>query len=166
MNETWHTRVQTYVDELEQTAKTIDTILTQTRVDTTEVSAAGVEQSLGPLQAALIELEEKIAQREALLRDSDAPVRGLSLTEKLRGTLEIEDERLARRCEAVANLMANAHQRAVSLFVCQYHLADFSTEIVRLLTGSDMPSTYQSPTSEQSGRGKPDVGGGLFNEAA
>jgi hypothetical protein len=161
MSETWHTRVRVYVDQLEQISKAIESILEQTKVETTEVDTDQVEQSTVRLEHALAELEERIAQRESLLKARDAPVAGLTLTEKLKSTLHIDDAHLARRCEDVAAMIASTNQRAVALFVCQYHLSEFSTEVVRLLSGNSIQSTYGPSSSIHAG-----TSGSLFNESA
>jgi hypothetical protein len=161
MSDTWRTKVATYVDQLEEIAKSIDSILEQTQIDTLQVKCEQVDQSTSQLQQALIRLEEKIAQREGLLKAPDAPQQGLSLTEKLKGTRHIDDARLARRCEQLAALIASTNDRAIALFVCQYHLADCSSEIVRLISGNTAPATY-----DPSRRTPTRTSGGLFNESA
>lgn len=161
MSESWRRHVSIYVDQLEEVARSIDEILTQTQVDTTQANSEQVDQSRIRLQQALARLEEKVAQREDLLKSSDAPESGISLTEKLKSTRHIEDARLATRCEQVADLIASTNDRAVALFVCQFHLAQFSNEIVRLISGNTFPETYG-----QSQSNPPRSGGGLFNESA
>ena len=161
MSDRWRTQVATYVDQLEEIANSIDSILAQTLIDTTQVECEQVDQSTTQLQEALIRLEEKIAQRDELLKSPDAPQQGISLTEKLKGTRNIDDARLARRCEQVAALIASTNDRAISLFVCQYHLAECSGDIVRLMSGNTLPATY-----DPSQRHPPRASGGLFNESA
>ncbi len=159
----WFERVEAYLDELERTATTIDMILDETRVYTVNVQGGKVSESTRQLQENLVKLEEMIAQRELLLRDPDAPQRGLTLSTKLLGTLRIEDARLAKRCRELSATIEMAHTRAVSLFVCQYHLADLTTDLVLTLTRTSAPQTYQSSaTAKVPIKG----GGGLFNEAA
>lgn len=157
----WNVRVASYLDGLEETLTSIDQILRQTNIDTSNVDAAAVQEALQPLVHALTQLEEKVAHRETLLRAEDAPGHGMNLKEKLQSTLSVEDGRLAGRCEQLAEMMADVHAQAISIFVCQYHLADLSGEIIRLMTGSGVPPTYQAtePTN-------PRMGGGLFNESA
>lgn len=161
MSDSWRTHVATYVDQLEEIAQTIDAILAQSKVDTTQGDSHQVDRSTDRLQQALIRLEGKIAQREQLLKSPDAPPSGLSLTEKLRETRNIDDARLAQRCEQVADLIAGANNRAIALFVCQYHLAECSSEIVRLISGNTPPATY-GPNPGNTQR----TSGGLFNESA
>ncbi|QDT06204.1 hypothetical protein K227x_46120 [Rubripirellula lacrimiformis] len=159
---TWSNRVERYLNELEETANTIDLILDQTRVQTVAVQPGQIDESTRQLQAALAVLEEKIAEREELLRDPDAPPSGLTLTKKLMSSLKIEDARLALRCRDLASTIELAHTRAVSLFVCQFHLSNLTTELVQTLTGATAPQTYPSPNGEKA----PSSGGGLFDEAA
>ncbi len=159
----WAQRVETYLDELEQTANAIDVILDDTRIQTIGVRVGEVDQSTRELQAALEDLESKITQREELLRDPDSPPDGLTLSAKLLGSHRIEDARLAMRCRQLAATIEMTHTRAVSLFVCQFHLAGLTTDLVRTLTRTDGPQTYQSA---KKGDAKAKSGGGLFDEAA
>ena len=54
----------------------------------------------------------------------------------------------------------NFSRRSVAIFVCQYHLSNLTTDLVRLMTGADQPATYGVVESTQ-----PSPPGGLFNEA-
>lgn len=162
----WADRVETYLDELELCANTIDMILDETRVQAVAVEAGKVDQSTLHLQETLATLESKIAEREALLRDPEAPPEGLTLVAKLRSSLHVDDERLARRCQQIAESIEMTHTRAVSLFVCQYNLADLTSNLVRIMTRTDTPQTYSpSQSSPKKFRSK-STGGGLFDEAA
>ncbi|TWU59846.1 hypothetical protein Poly51_01190 [Rubripirellula tenax] len=159
----WTNRVETYLNELEQTAEIIDLILDETRVRTIGVQTDDVSESTRQLKDALADLETKIAEREDLLRDADAPPSGLTLTEKLAGSLRIEDARLASRCRDLAGTIQKTHTRAVSLFVCQYHLADLTTNLVGILSGASRLQTYRAINDTE----RPSkAGGGLFDEAA
>jgi hypothetical protein len=160
-NLSWNERVAAYVDELELTALEITSMLARTRVDTASMKAHEVQASLADLQDSLANLEVLIAARQDLLTADDAPGRGVSLSDVLSKTKVAEDLTLAKRCQAVGELIAHAHQQALSLFVCQFHLADFSGEIVRILVGASALSTYgRSATTPTSGSG------GLFDKAA
>ena len=159
MNSTpWHERVARYLDGLETVAEQISSSLESSKVDTIAGDPA-VAKSTDRLREALGELEKQIAAREALLKSADAPESGSTLTEKLKQCEAVGSDEVAARCQRVAESIAMANHRAVSLFVCQYHLADFGAEIIRLLSGADAPSTY-------GGSGQPSGGGTLFNEAA
>ena len=110
-----------------------------------------------------------VAQRESLLCDDDAPQRGASLAEKLRASVDFESHELASRCDLITRSLADSHHRAVSLFVCQFHLAELSNEIVGILSGTLASATYgpQGTTSQEPGTHARSAGGGggLFNEA-
>jgi hypothetical protein len=162
----WSNRVECYLDELEECANTIDLILDETRVHAVAVKGREVDESTRQLQASLTTLETKIAERETLLHDADAPPEGLTLIAKLRSTLHVDDERLARRCEQIAGTIELAHTRAVSLFVCQYHLADLTGNLVRIMTRTDKPQTYKAAGSSKKQDPQSSRGGGLFDEAA
>lgn len=160
----WNSRVAQYTDEMEAIAEKIDLILDDMRVGTSKVDAEEVAASTTQLEASLQELEDMVSNRDQLLRDPDAPPVGLTLTTKLKSTFRIEDARLAKRCTEVSQKIELTHQRAMALFVCQFHLSDLTTDIVKTLAGREQNSTYQNdgkPNESQSSGG-----GGLFDEAA
>ena len=161
MSDPWPTRVGIYVDQVEQLALTIELILDQTQLESAGGNSDSVQQSTTDLDHALIELEQKIAEREELLRASDAPVAGTTLAEKLQQTGLDRDAQLAKRCQQIADLVESTHSRAISIFVCQYHLSELSTELVRLVTGATLPATYGASNADSHLQG-----GGLFNESA
>ncbi len=155
----WHHRVSQYLDGLESVALEISSHLENSQVATVAGDPT-VQHSTDRLRDALAELEKKIAAREELLKAPNAPVGGSTLTDKLKRSDAAGSDEVAARCDRVAESIALANHRAVALFVCQYHLADFSAEIIRLLSGADAPATYGGSNSQPSG------GGTLFNEAA
>jgi hypothetical protein len=161
---TWTGRVEQYVETLDQLADKIDLILDETRVGTLGVKDGKINESTVQLQVALAELEEMVAKRDTLLRDVDAPTDGTTLTEKLKSTFHIDDARLARRCEEVSEKVQLTHQRAMSLFVCQFHLADLTSEILKTISGSAAPDTYKKDS--KGSKHRPTGQGGLFDEAA
>lgn len=160
----WMTRVESYVDSLGILSEKIDLILDDTRVGTIGVKDQQISESTVQLQLAMAELEEKVAQRESLLSDDDAPAVGTTLTEKLKSTFHIDDARLARRCEEVSKKVQMTHQRAMALFVCQFHLADITSDLLKTISGSTAPDTYKKASKGSAQR--PTGQGGLFDEAA
>ncbi|GAA5509338.1 hypothetical protein [Novipirellula caenicola] len=159
-NKTWANRVADYVDELEVVATNVQQLVANSRIQTKASAASEVAESGLELLEAVGRLETMVEQREQLLSDAQAPASGTTLIEKLRQSGEID---LADRSQSVAHIIATTHQAAVSLFVCQYHLASHSQEILRLLAGLDTPRTYRrSGSGEERERG----GGQLFNDAA
>lgn len=162
MTDSWPQRVAIYLDQIEQTAMAIELILEQTQLESPSEGADKVQQSTRDLEDALADLEQRIAEREDLLRAPDAPAAGATLEEKLSGTGVGQDAQLATRCQQIASLIDLTHHRAISLFVCQYHLSELSTEIVRLMVGANVPATYGESTHAASRAS----GGGLFNESA
>ncbi|MCC9642544.1 hypothetical protein LOC71_09680 [Rhodopirellula sp. JC740] len=162
---TWAQRVADYVDELVEITEAMDLILDETRVRTVNLKPDEVDESTQQLAAAITQLEAMVERRDTLLRDPEAPPTGLSLSEKLLSSRRIEDARLARRCGEAAEMIKTTHQRANALFVCQYHLTQFQSEMLDRLAGVASPATYGNPnakTGQQPKRG----GGELFNEAA
>jgi hypothetical protein len=165
MSKPWRNRVSAYLDRLEQIASTIESNLEQTHVDTAAADADQVERGISGFKTDLQELEMMIAQRQELLEADDAPARGTSLKEKLLSTYQPEDQGLAGRCQQVSRLIADVNAKAISLFVCQFHLSDLSAEILRLISGAS-PSTYTTSDREFPGQRRADQQGGLFNESA
>ena len=161
MSNAWPERVGIYVEQVEQIALTIELILDQTQLESSGGDSGKLQESTADLEQSLVKLEQKIAEREELLRDPDAPVRGVTLVEKLRGTGRDQDAQLAGRCEQIAGLIESTHHRAISSFVCQYHLSELSTELVRLMVGASLPATYGASIEANT-----PPGGGLFNESA
>ena len=161
MHDSWPQRVALYLDQLEQSAMAIELILEQTQLESTGDDSDKVQQSTRDLENALAQLEQRIAEREELLRAPDVPAAGATLEDKLRGTGIDQDAQLATRCQQIAGMIELTHHRAISIFVCQYHLSELSTEIVRLMVGASVPATYGESTSGASGTS----GGGLFNES-
>ena len=157
----WNLRVTTYLDGLSDVVATVDGILAQARVDASAVDRTAVEKSAADLQQSLLELEQQVAWREALIGAPDAPANGLTLTEKLRALGSDEDAALAARCDELAGRIAIVYQRSIAIFVCQFHLAELTTDLVRLLVGDDLPATYQPVPSKDFS-----VQGGLLNESA
>ena len=161
---TWTSQVENYVETLDQLAERIDLILDETRVGTLAVKDQQISESTVQLQVALAELEGMVAKRDDLLRLPDAPREGTTLTAKLKSTFHIDDARLAKRCEKVSHKIKLTHERAIALFVCQFHLADLTSDILNTISGSQTPDTYKKDSSGSQHRATGQ--GGLFDEAA
>lgn len=156
--EIWAGRVEAYMDQLQGLVDEIDSIIEQTSVDPGKLDPTNVQGSTENLREKLGELERKVADREELLRSDDAPSIGLTLYDKLSDSNEFE---LAERADRLADQISLTHQRAMSRFVCQFHLSNLTTDLVRILTGADAPATYGGPGTV------PIVPqGGLFNKSA
>ena len=161
MTNPWTSRVQEYVDELELAAGQIDRLLKQCRVDTESVKTAKVQVVMQQISEHLATLEELVARREALLEADDAPHRGHTLTDKLQ-SMAADHASLIERCEQVARLVADVNHRAVSLFVCQFHLAEFGNQLIRIVAGEETKGTYTvNGRDTETG-----PGGGLLNDVA
>ncbi|MAI34727.1 MAG: hypothetical protein CMM07_24055 [Rhodopirellula sp.] len=170
----WLNRVEAYLDDLEVAADELARQMKQMKVDQVPASkgdattsggidgslAVGVNAATERLASCLSELEGKVAHRERLLRAADAPESGLTLSEKLEAGREPRSRSLYRRCETISEMMADINNHALSLFVCQFHLANLTDDVVRLMAGVSEPTTYGDSR-------KPDkLGGNLFNESA
>jgi len=156
--ESWTGRVETYMDQLQDLVEEIDVILQQTNVESRGSDPATVQALTERLGERLVELVQKVAHRDELLRSEDAPSSGTTLTEKLD---DAEQNDLVDRAKEVAQRIKKVHERSMSLFVCQYHLSNLTTDLVRLLAGADQTTTYGG-----SGLASPVPQGGLFNESA
>ncbi len=156
--EIWAHRVETYMDQLQSLVDQVDVIFEQTNVDSSKLDPTNTEEATANLQEQLSSLEQKVADREELLRADDAPSGGLTLYDKLS---EVNEFDLAERADRLAEQISLTHQRAMSRFVCQFHLSNLTTDLVRILTGSDGPETYGGP-----GTASIVPQGGLFNESA
>ena len=164
-HQSWTQQVSDYVDDLVQITEAMDLILDETRVHTINLKPNEVDESTAKLAQTISQLEAMVERREALLHAPEAPAEGLSLSEKLLATRRIEDARLARRCGEATEQIKTTHQRANALFVCQYHLSRFQSEMLDRLAGVAAPPTYEKPNAK--GGQKQNRGGGeLFNEAA
>lgn len=163
MEPSWLDRVVRYLDEVESVARQLDQALQQTSLMASRWDAGGVGQGNASLSESVVALETKVAERDELLHADDAPTNGMSLTEKVLRAGHPESDVIGSRCREVASTIATVNQRAVSLFVVQFHLWQFSLELVRLLTGQNAPQTYSDPNRHEK---KFEVGGGLFDEAA
>ena len=141
MGNQWPQRVASYLDRMEQIAATLESILDQTPLESPSDDAGKVQESTKDLEQALLELEQRVAEREELLRAPDAPQAGATLEEKLLGTGDASDAQLAVRCQRIAAQIELTHHQAISIFVCQYHLAELSTGLVRLMVGATAPAT-------------------------
>ena len=82
MSNGWPERVRIYVDQIEQIALTIELILDQTQLESSAGDSGKVQESAVDLEQSLIGLEQKVAEREELLRSPDAPANGVNLAEK------------------------------------------------------------------------------------
>lgn len=170
----WLNRVEAYIDDLELAADGLARQMKQMKVDQVPAPKTGSEMQAGidgslavsvnaateRLAACLSELEGKVAQRELLLRAADAPQAGLTLSEKLEGVKDPRGRGLHQRCELISEMMADINNHALSLFVCQFHLANLTDDVVRLMAGVPEPTTYGNSNKPET------LGGNLFNESA
>ncbi len=156
----WRERVASYTEEATGIANSIDLILDETRMGTASSRSGEIDAATQQLFAAISDLERMVAQRDELLCAADAPPAGLSLSEKLLSTRRIEDARIAKCCGEVADLIAQTHQRALSLFICQYHLSEIPRDWIARLSAGTRPRTSMGSSQQ------PSANGGRYNEAA
>ena len=170
----WLNRVEAYLDDLELAADGLARQMKQMKVDQVPPprngsdSQGGIDGSLAvsvnaateQLAVCLSEMEGKVAQRDVLLRATDAPQPGLTLSEKPEAVRDPRGRGLHQRCELISEMMADVNNHALSLFVCQFHLANLTDDVVRLMAGVAEPTTYGNSSKPNS------LGGNLFNESA
>lgn len=170
----WLTRVEAYLNELEVAADELARHMKQMKVDQVPTPQTGSEARVGidgslavsvnaateQLAGCLSDLEGKVAQRELLLRASDAPQMGLTLAEKLEASKDPRSRGLHQRCQMISEMMSDINNHALSLFVCQFHLANLTDDVVRVMAGVPEPTTYGDKSRSET------LGGNLFNESA
>jgi hypothetical protein len=164
MSQSWLERVNSYLDSLAQCVEDLNEALDETRVGTTTLDTPKIGNGTEQLSACLKDLERLIADRQQLIDADDAPLRGVSLRDILNRCVLTDAPSVAARCKQLSRDVDLSRERAVALFVCQFHLGDLSTHLLALLrSGADHGATYQ--------RGKTDLkrnegGGSVFNKAA
>ncbi|TWU18149.1 hypothetical protein [Allorhodopirellula heiligendammensis] len=146
----WRERVASYLLEATDIANSIDLILDETRMGAPNLGGDDAESTVPHLATAVAELERIVEKRDVLLRASDAPPFGLSLSAKLLSTRKIDDARLAKCCGELADLVAQTHQRATALFICQHYLSGLPSDLIARLSAVGQPQSHS----------------GRFNEAA
>jgi flagellar biosynthesis/type III secretory pathway chaperone len=161
VSHSWISEVQDYVEKLGSSADQLDRLLKQCRVDTESVETNELQTVVQQVSEHLAVLEALVARREELLGSSDAPPRGHTLTQKLQ-SMEEDHGPLLERFDQVSRLVADVNHRAVSLFVCQFHLAEFGSQLIRIVAGEEAKGTYSVDGSEPD----PGPGGGLLDDVA
>lgn len=164
MKSSWIERVGEYLDSLEVCVERLNESLDETRVGTTTLDTTRVGGGTDRLSACLKELERLIAERQQLLEAEDSPMRGVSLRDVLNRCSLDGAATMADRCHRISQDVEMSRERAVALFVCQFHLGDMSTHLLALLrSGADHGSTYERGKTEVK---RSEVGGSVFNRAA
>ena len=158
----WISAVETYVGELESLATKMQDSMDNLRIGVTERGPAAITPAVIDLARMVDTLQTYVARRDELLTDASAPTPGLTLRAKLSA---VDDDRaadLADRCREVGRSIAETHQRATSLFVCQYHLSELTADLVRTLTRRQGGPTYDTRGETH----RPSGDGGLLDRAA
>lgn len=162
----WLDDVADYLLRLSETASRLEASV-QTIRDFTRDGAFGAlhEATIG-LANEMNEAERLVEQRQHLLQRRDAPAGFRTLTAALRLLSSNDTSRaaeaaaLADHCETLGGQLDLVREQALALFVCQYHLADTTVHLLRLLLpDSDRSGTY-GRTSATVARG-----GGLLDKA-
>lgn len=162
----WNQAVDRYLTQLAELTLSIDANLDRLRIDVIESGPGSMEPSLLALIADLKTLEEMVLRREHLIADPSAPPEGFTLREKLLSTRHIDDARLAARGDEIVRMVESTHQRATAMFVCQFHLSQLTTDMIRTLTHQTGSQTYGPPIRRGTTDPGNTSGGSLFNDAA
>lgn len=160
----WTTRVSDYLDQLEDCVERLNDSLDEMRTGTKQLEIGQVDQSRHRLAAALKDLELLIATREDLIRAADAPTQGMTIREILGKQGDDFSQSLAQRCKQISKDVDASRERAVALFVCQFHLADLSQSLLALLRGT--PSRQSTYDNASDVRRPADMGGSILNKSA
>ncbi len=160
----WTERVSDYLDQLQGCVERLDDALDEMRMGTSRLEMIQVDQSQQHLAAALRDLELLIAAREDLIRASDAPALGMTIREILSKQEDAISRSLSKRCLVVSKNIDASRERAVALFVCQFHLADLSQSLLSLFRGTTgIQTTYENMSDV---RRPTDMGGSILNKSA
>jgi len=160
----WIDRVADYLDQLEFCVTRLNSALDEMRLGTKQLKLPQLESAHSSLSNALRDLESLIAAREGLIHADDVPYTGASIREILGHSTDILSRELNRRCIRLSKDVDLSRERAVSLFVCQFHLADLSENLLALLRGAPGPrATY---SNGQDVRRPATMGGSILNKSA
>jgi len=164
MSKAWTARVSAYLDNLEFCVDRLNEALDEMRLGTKSLEVTRLDGSHRQLADALQTLESLIAARQELIQAEDAPGKGLTLRDILGTSQDTLSRGLSDRCQSLAKDIDFSRERAVSLFVCQFHLADLSENVLALLRGVDGPrATYHNSADVRRPAG---AGGSLLNKSA
>jgi 16S rRNA G1207 methylase RsmC len=160
----WHQRVALYLDDLHNCIEQLNEALYAMRAATTDRVLPQLELSQRRLAETLKSLELMISARHELITAGDAPAAGQSLREILKSAGGKDSDELAARCKQLAKEVELSRERAVAVFVCQFHLSDLSGHLLTLLRGVPSPNaTYQQGGAVR----RPIAGSGsLLNQSA
>lgn len=131
----WTDRVSDYLDQLEGCAVRLDDALDEMRLGSRRIEMDQLDQAHQSLANALGELESLIAAREELIHADDAPGPGNSIRDILKNQRDDVSKAIAERCHRVSRGLETSRERAIALFVCQFHLAELSQSLLSLFRG-------------------------------
>ena len=160
--EAWVTAVENYLDQLGRSVERLAGLLSELRLSVMQTPDEKLASSLVAVTETVQRMETLLAGREELLIADNAPAIGNTLREKLRGIANIRAARTAAEAEALGSRVSTVHGKAMSLFVCGFHLTQWASHMVRVHT-----QTVGQPTYDRDGRSDQDPrSGGIFEDAA
>ena len=161
-HDAWVAAVARYLDELETLAADMQTSMDGMRIGVTERGPAAITPAVIELAKRVDRLQTFVVRRDELLTDPAAPLGGLTLRAKLQSLGSPSADALADRCRGVGETVAETHGRATSLFVCQFHLSELTSDLVRTLNRRRGGETY-----DRSGQRRgPTIDGSVMDRAA
>jgi hypothetical protein len=160
----WTDRVSDYLDQLEICAGRLEEAVDEMRFGSKQIELDHLDQSHQSLATALVDLESLIVAREELIHADDAPGPGISIRNILGSQQDDVSKRLNERCRRVARDLDISRERAVALFVCQFHLAELSQSLLSLFQGG--PGHLATYSNGAEVRRPTANGGTLLNKSA
>ncbi|QDV11864.1 hypothetical protein CA51_17400 [Rosistilla oblonga] len=157
----WMDHVDTYLQQLNETSDALAGTLVGLEQATRKADSEEINSACAKLGSLLRVLEQQLSQREALLVEfPDAADTAPANLQSALGTIEHpRANELAKRCTLISSELRGIHQKAISLFVGQYHLTSVTEELLRLMSGvSAKPITYDAADD--------DTGGSFLDRAA
>ena len=160
--EAWVTAVENYLDQLGRSVERLDTLLSELRLSVMQTPDEKLASSLVAVTETVQRMESLLAGREELLTAANAPAVGSTLREKLIAVANVRAARTAAEAEQLSGRVSTVHGKAMSLFVCGFHLTQWASHMVRVHT-----QTVNQPTYDRDGRSDQDPrSGGIFEDAA
>lgn len=157
----WMNLVDTYLVELNETSVALADTLVGLEAATRKAATEEINAQCAKLGSLLRVLQQQLAQREALLiefpdMEDQAPESLQTALSTVKHPLATE---LTKRCGLISTELQFMHQKAVALFVGQFHLSNVTEEFLRLMAGVSAKAVTYDGTEDCGG-------GGLLDQAA
>ncbi|QDV67948.1 hypothetical protein Poly24_16540 [Rosistilla carotiformis] len=150
----WMADVDTYLQQLNETSEALAGTLVGLEQATRKAASEEIHNQCAKLGSLLRVLQQQLAQREALLIEfpDAADAAPVSLQAALSTVKHSGAVEMVKRCAVISTELQGLHQKAIALFVGQYHLSNMTEEFLRLMSGvSAKPITYDKTDDEAGG---------------